>query len=123
MGRPKKDSAIVLRDLDTRLVIPHDEPIIIKPTEDQIQNKKYYEDRIKELQESNRKYKDIINSLTGRQEELKYLRQFKRMLSGHCVTHMVTKTIIQCSETIIKGACTFDDQCIERKKWNNLLRV
>lgn len=119
----KKSKAIVLKDLKTRLSIPIDESIIIKPPSDLIQNKKYFQDRIKELEESNRKYKDIINSLSGRRDELKYLQEFRNKFSAKCPAHLIRKTIIQCTESIRKGSCTFSEQCIERKRWNNLLIV
>jgi hypothetical protein len=120
-GRPKKDSAIVLRDLETRIVIPHDEPIIIKPTEDQVQNKKYYEDRIKELLEANRKLKDALNSLADKRDELKYLREFRSLFMGHCVKDNVRKTIIMCTNTIKREDCGYKEMCIERKKWMKLI--
>ena len=45
----KTTKAIVLKDLKTHLSIPINEPIVIIPPPDLIQNKKYFQDRIKDI--------------------------------------------------------------------------
>jgi hypothetical protein len=119
---PKQKKAIVLKDLNTSLSIPFD-GIIVKAPNDQIENKQYYQDRVKELLEANRKLKDALNSLSDRKDELKYLKEFRALFMGHCIKDNVRKTIIMCTNTIRREDCGYKEMCIVRKKWLELIEV
>lgn len=113
----KNKKAIVLKDVNTRLSIPTD-GVIFKAPQDQQDSKQYYQDKIKELQESNRELIEAVKLVESKIVELKYLKEFRDMFAGHCIAHNVMKTVIQCTVTIRKGACNFHNTCNERKKWN-----
>lgn len=117
----RKNKAIVLKDLNTRLSIPIDQNIVLSLPHFDKEKKVYYLDRIKELEDTNQKLKDALNSLSNKRDELKYLKEFRNIFTGHCIIHNVKKTVIQCTETIRKGNCNFYNECNERKKWNKLI--
>ena len=121
MPRPKK--AIMLRDMKTKLAIKPDSDIIIRLPESERDQKEYYLDTIKAQKESIKKLKDVINSLSGKQEELKYLKEFRTMFVGNCHALNHRKTIIQCTETIRKGKCEYPKLCELRKKFDKLVKV
>lgn len=121
--KPKSKKAIVLKDLKTRLAIKPDSDIIIRLPESERDQKEYYLDTIKRQKETIKKYKDLINSLSGKQEELKYLKEFRNMFAGNCHAFNHRKTIIQCTETIKKGDCEYPKLCTLRKKFDKLVKV
>ena len=122
-SRPKKSRAIILKDLSPNFIVDPTKDIIIRLPESERNQKEYYLDTIKVQKESIKKLKDVINSLSGKQDELKYLREFRNMFSGQCIAGNVRRTIIQCTEHIRKGRCKFKDSCTLRKKWDKLVKV
>ena len=121
--KPKSKKAIVLKDLKTRLSIKPDSDIIIRLPESERDQKEYYLVTINTQKETIKKLKDVINSLSGKQDELKFLKYFRDMFSGRCIAFNVRKTIIQCTETIRKGNCNFKNTCTLRKKFDKLVKV
>ena len=81
---------------------------------DEIDKKDYFKTRIKVLEENNLKLKKAINSLSDRRDEIKYLKQFREIFSGHCIAFNVKLTIIQCSDHIRKGKCKMQFLCKTR---------
>ena len=120
---PRKKKAIMLRDLKSSFLVDPTKEIIIRLPESERDQKEYYLDTIKRQKETIKKYKDLINSLSGKQEELKYLKEFRDMFSGRCISFNQRKTIIQCTETIRKGNCNFKDSCTLRKQFDKLVKV
>lgn len=81
---------------------------------DEIDKKDYFKTRIKELEKTNEDLKSALNSLSERRDEIKYLKQFREILSGHCIAFGVKLTIIQCSERIRKDKCKMQFICKTR---------
>lgn len=80
----------------------------------EVEQKDYYLDRIKELKKSNINLKEALNSLSGRRDELKYLKEFREMFSGYCMKRNIKMTIIQCSNLIKKEGCSMKETCRPR---------
>ena len=81
---------------------------------DEEDKKEYSNQRIKEQDETIKKLKDVINSLSGKRDELKYLKEFRNMFLMHCIKSNIRLTIIQCSNHIKKEGCKMKDQCKPR---------
>jgi len=81
---------------------------------DEGDKKDYYLDRIKNLEKSNMNLKDALNSLSGRRDELKYLKEFREMFSGYCMKRNINMTLIQCSNLIKKEGCSMKETCRPR---------
>ena len=60
-----------------------------------------------------------IKSLSHAKEQIKHLKAFRDILSGHCFQKNGPVTIIQCSELWKAGKCKFEE-CETRKKWIRL---
>ncbi len=82
---------------------------------DERDKKDYFQDRIKELEKNNLKLKDALNSLSGRRDEITYLKKFRDLFSGYCVSANVKVTIIQCTERIKHDRCKKYENCQTRK--------
>ena len=110
------DKSIIVYSDPKKGIKVHDkrDAITIGLSIDESDKKEYFKIRIKELEEANRKLKDALNSLSGRRDEIKYLKQFRDLFSGHCIGANVKLTIIQCSERVIKGKCNMPDKCKTR---------
>lgn len=72
---------------------------------DEGDKKEYYMNEIKILKENNKKLQDALNSLSGRRDELKYLKEFRKMFTLKCMVLNITLTLLQCSVNIRKGRC------------------
>ena len=96
-----------------KAIVPITENIVIPLSPTAQEQKQYFKDRYDELEEIEKATKEIRN-------ELRFLREFRSLLSGHCIIHNVKKTIIQCTVSINKGNCNFYKQCIERKRYDEL---
>jgi len=113
---PRKDKSLIIYTQPNKGITVHDKrnTLTIGLSIDERDKKDYFKTRIKELEEANRKLKDAINSLSDRRDEIKYLKQFREIFSGHCIAFNVKLTIIQCSDHIRKGKCKMQFLCKTR---------
>ena len=111
------DKSIIVYNNPKKGIKVHDkrDTISIGLSLDERDKKDYFETRIKELEEANRKIKDALNSLSGRREEVIYLKKFRDLFSGYCISANVKVTIIQCTERIKNDRCKKNDKCKTRK--------
>ena len=113
------DKSIIVYSDPKKGIKVHDkrDAITIGLSIDESDKKEYFKTRVTELEETNRKLKDALNSLKPRRDELKYLKEFRTLFSGKCIvgdTQIIT--IIQCTERINKGQCNFHTKCKPRKR-------
>jgi len=91
---------------------------------DELDKKDYFKNRIKELEDANKKLKDAINNLANRKEELMYLTDFRDMFSGYCISGNLNKiTILQCTNRIKKGHCDMSNKCRTRIKILEMMKI
>lgn len=76
--------------------------------EEQAQDQ-YFKDHLLDLEEE-------IKSLSHAKEQIKHLKVFRDLLSGHCLQIDAPITIIHCSELWKAGKCRFEE-CPTRKPW------
>jgi len=88
--------------------------LIIGLSLDEIDKREYLLDEIKTLKANNQKLKDAINSLSGRKDELKYLKEFRDIFLMHCIKSNVRKTILQFTSTILLEGCAMKYTCKPR---------
>ena len=111
------DKSIIVYNNPKKGIKVHDkrDTISIGLSIDERDKKDYFDTRIKELEEANRKLKDALNSLSGRRDEIKYLKKFRDLFSGYCVSANVKVTIIQCTERIKNDKCKKYENCKTRR--------
>lgn len=112
----RKDKSLIIYNQPQKGIRVHTkrDTISIGLSVDERDKKEYFKTRIKELEDANRKLKDAYNSLSNRRDEIKYLKQFREIFSGHCIAFNVKLTIIQCSDHIRKGKCKMQFLCKTR---------
>ena len=81
---------------------------------DERDKKDYFETRIKELEDANKELKNALNSLSAKTDEIKYLRQFRDLFTGHCITFNVRLTLLQCADRLRTGKCKMKFLCKTR---------
>ena len=112
----KKDKSIIIYNQPHKGLSVHSKRHVLKIglSNDEEDKKEYYLNRIKELETANQNLKDAYNSLTGRREELKYLKEFRDIFLMHCMKSNIRKTILQCTSTILLDGCSMKDTCKPR---------
>lgn len=112
----KKDKSLIIYNQPHKGLKVHDKRDILEIglSIDESNKKEYLMNRIKELETANQKLKDALNSLSGRRDEIKYLKEFREMFSGYCMKRNVKMTIIQCSNLIKKEDCSMKETCKTR---------
>jgi len=115
----KKDKSLIIYNQPNKGISVHNKRDTLKIglSIDESDKKDYFKNRIKELEETNRKLKEALNSLSERRDEIKYLTEFRDLFSGHCISGNINKiTILQCTYRIKKGQCNISDKCKTRLK-------
>ena len=97
--------------------------LIIGLSSDEIENQQYLLDEIKVLKENIKKLKDTINFYSTRGDELKYLKEFRKLFMGKCDKLNIRITILQCTEHIRKEGCRWKDVCKTRNTILNRLSI
>lgn len=87
----------------------------IHPPDDEIRGLNYYRDELEVQLKRFDAFKDKVNDIIERGKQQEYLLEFRKMLSGHCITHNRTVTIIQCTTIIKNNHCKFNEECKIRK--------
>ncbi len=67
------------------------------------------------LKTINKTLKDEINKFHESKKQLQYLKEFRDMLSFHCIRLNIKITIFQCSANIERNDCNFYDKCMTRQ--------
>ena len=119
------DKSIIVYNQPQKGIRVHDkrDTISIGLSMDERDKKDYFNTRIKELEDANRDLKKALNTLSDRRDEIKYLRQFRDLFSGLCISANVKLTIIQCTERVKKGRCNMPDKCKTRLKILNSTQI
>ena len=95
----------------------------IHPPDDEIRGLNYYRDELEVQLKRFDAFKDKVNNIIEKGKQQEYLLEFRKMLSGHCITHNRTFTIIQCTTTIKYSNCKFYEECKTRKKMLELIEI
>ena len=114
----KKDKSLIIYNQPHKGLSIHSKRQVLKIglSNDEEDKKEYYLNRIKELEKANNKLKDAINSLSGRRDELKYLKEFRDIFILHCIKSNIRLTILQCTSMILREGCSMKDTCKPRKE-------
>ena len=96
---------------------------IIQSDKDDIRALEYYRDELEVQVNKFEAFKDKVNSIIEKGKQQEYLNEFRKMLSGSCITHNRTVTIIQCTNIITRGQCNFHQQCETRKTILEMIKI
>ena len=117
-NKPTRDKSLIIYNQPQKGIKVHDkrDTITIGLSIDESDKKEYFKTKIRELENANLDLKKALNSLSNRRDEIKFLKQFRELFSGHCIGANTKLTIIQCSERIKKGRCNIPNKCKTRLK-------
>lgn len=90
-------------------------PFKLQLDEDDIRAINYYRDELEDTLKRFDAFKNKVNDIIEKGKQQEYLNEFRKMLSGHCITHNRTITIIQCTTIIKNGHCKFNEECKVRR--------
>jgi len=109
----KKSTAIVpLFSNQKQDLIINKAGLELGPTPDEQAQDVYKSEYVLQLEEE-------IKSLSHAKEQIKYLKVFRDLLSGHCFQTDAPTTIIHCSESWKSGKCKHE-KCETRIPWKSL---
>ena len=90
-------------------------PSKLQLDEDDIRAINYYRDELEDTLKRFDTFREKVNDIIEKGKQQEYVIEFRKMLSGHCITHNRTITIIQCTTIIKNGHCKFNEECKVRR--------